>query len=240
MPKKPGLKTLTVASLLLVTSSIFAAGVVEKVRTVAVNGTGSATATPDRAILNMSINARRPTLAAAQKQATDVTAKVLALTDRLGIKREHVTSTGAMIRPDYRWNRQSEAQELRGYIAERQMKVDVRNLDKLGALIEGAVQAGVNQVSPPQLDSSKRREAYRYALAKAAEDARENAEQLATSLGVKLGPVMQINAGANTPPPMPIMRAQRASALSAENAPETYNSGQLSFLSNISVVFELL
>jgi uncharacterized protein YggE len=240
MPNMSGFKTATFASLLLVASSVFANGVVETLRTVAVNGTGSATATPDRAILNLSINTRRTTLAAAQKHSADVTAKVLALTDRLGIKREHVDSTGAMVRPDYRWNRQSEEQELRGYIAERQMKVNVRDLDKLGALIEGAVQAGVNQVSPPQLHSSERREAYRDALAKAAEDARANAEQLAKSLGVKLGPVMQINAGANTPPPMPVMRAQRADAISAESAPETYNPGQLSFLSNISVVFELL
>ena len=57
-----------------------------------------------------------------------------------------------------------EEQELRGYIAERQLTIEIDDLDKLGALVEGAVAAGVNQVSPPQLDSSKRKETYRQAL----------------------------------------------------------------------------
>ncbi len=211
-----------------------------EIRTVAVNGTGFAEVKPDRAILNMSINARQASLAAAQNQAAEVTAQVLKLTDKLKIDRKYVDTTGASVRPDYRWNREREEQELRGYIAERQMRVEIRNLDQLGAVIEGAVEAGVNQVSPPQLDSGKRRETYRKALAKAAADARENAAQLAESLGMQLGPVVQINAGATVPPPTPMPRMMRADAAMAESAEETYNPGQLSFTANITAVFELL
>jgi uncharacterized protein YggE len=57
---------------------------------------------------------------------------------------------------------------------------------------------------------------------------------------MQLGPVMQINAGANLPPPMPMPRAMRADAAMAEAAPETYNPGQLSFQADISAVFELI
>ena len=129
----------------------------EQTRTITVNGTGTADVKPDRVTLRMSIVAREATLAAAQKAAADVTTKVLKMTDRMDIDRDQVDTTGASVRPDYRWNRDTEEQELRGYIAERQISVVIKDLEMLGAVVEGAVGAGVNQVSPPHLDSSKRK-----------------------------------------------------------------------------------
>lgn len=211
----------------------------ETTRTVTVNGTGFAEVEPDRATLRMSIVARDPTLAAAQKMAADVTNKVLAMTDRMNIDRDQVDTTGASVRADYRWNRKNEEQELRGYIAERQISVKVEDLEKLGALIEGAVSAGVNQVSPPQLDSSKRKETYRRALHVAAEDAKANALQLAESLGAGLGPVISVNSGMNTPrPPEPYPNGARAMAVESDAA-ESYNPADLSFNAMVTVVFQL-
>ena len=207
-------------------------------RTITVTGSGEAETKPDRALVQMSIVAREPTLAGAQELAAAVTNKVLALSDKLDIDRERVDTTGSSVRPDYVWNRETEEQELRGYIAERQMRIDLRDLDKLGAVIEGAVAAGVNQVSPPALSSSRHRDAYRDALENAAQDARANAERLATSLGATLGGVLQVNTGANgARPPMPEL-ARAGMTMSA--APEaSYNPADLSYAATISVVFEL-
>jgi hypothetical protein len=209
-------------------------------RTVAVSGSGFAQVEPDSAILMMSIVASHPTVAAAQQEAASVSAKVLALTDKLDIDRKYVDTTGASVRADYRWNKISSGQELKGYIAERQISVEVRDLEQLGALIEGAVGTGVNQVSPPQIKSSKDRDAYRDALAKAAEDARANAAQLAATLGVKLGPVISINSGGNYQPPMLHARAMGVQADMSESAAQTYNAGQLSYQASVSAVFELV
>ncbi len=211
----------------------------EPARTVTVNGTGFAEVEPDRATLHMSIVAREPTLATAQKVAADVTNKVLKLTDRMDIDRDRVDTTRASVRPDYRWNREKEEQELRGYIAERQITIDIEDLEKLGAMIEGAVNAGVNQVSPPQLDSSKRKETYRQALAAAAEDAKANASQLAASLGAGLGEVLSIHAGSDlSPPPVPRAAAMKSMAVQSDAA-ESYNAADLEFDATITVVFQL-
>lgn len=211
----------------------------DEMRTITVNGTGFAEVSPDRATLQMSIVAREPTLAAAQKTAADVTNKVLKMLDRMSIDRKQVDTTGASVRPDYRWNREKEEQELRGYISERQISVEIRDLEKLGAIVEGAVDAGVNQVSPPQLDSSKRKDTYRKALRVAAEDARDNAAQLADALGAKLGKVISINSGSNQPRP-PVPYAANMRTLSAESdAVESYNAADLSFNAAVTVVFEL-
>ncbi len=211
----------------------------EQIRSITVSGTGFAEIEPDRATLRMSIVAREPTLNAAQKTAADVAKKVLKMTDRMDIDRDQVDTTGASVRPDYRWNREKEEQELRGYIAERQIAVNIEDLEKLGAVVEGAVSAGVNQVSPPQLDSSKRRETYRRALQAAAEDAKANASRLAVTLGARLGQVINISSGANSPRP-PVPHPAGVRMMTAESdAAETYNAADLSFNAIVTVVFEL-
>lgn len=211
----------------------------DEARTITVSGTGFAEVAPDRATLRMSIVAREPTLAAAQKAAADVTNKVLKMLDHMDINRNQVDTTGASVRPDYRWNREKEEQELRGYISERQISVEIDDLEKLGAVVEGAVGAGVNQVSPPQLDSSKRKDTYRKALRVAAEDARDNASQLADALGAKLGKVISINSGSNQPrPPVPYAANLRSMAAESD-AVESYNAADLSFNAAVTVVFEL-
>lgn len=212
----------------------------EPVRTITVNGTGSADITPDRATLRASIVALDATVEAAQKTAVSVTNRVLKVTDSLGIKREKVDTTGASIRADYRWNPKEEEQQLRGYIAEREIIIQIDDLEKLGAVVEGAVSAGVNQVSPPQLESSKRKEAYRQALRAAAEDAKANASVLAVSLGAQLGKVISINADPNTPrPPMPYA-ANRSVMAADSGGAESYNAADLSFDASVTAVFELV
>lgn len=206
-------------------------------RTISVTGTGTSSAAPDGAVVRMSIVVRKPKLDVAQAAAGKVAAGVLSLTDKLKIDRGRIDTTGAVVRPDYRWNRETEEQELRGYIAERQMTVLVKDLELLGRLVEGAVDVGVNQVSPPELQSSSMDAANRKALSIAASDAKANAEVLAESLGASIGKVISINAGRNAPmPPGPQMRM---AAAAESDAAASYNSGDLTFSATVSVVFEL-
>lgn len=210
-----------------------------QVRSITVGGSGYAEATPDRATVSMSIVARALEVPDAQKEAADVSGKVLAMARRLGIDRDRIDTTGASVRPEYRWNREREQQELVGYIAERRVTAHLEDLEKLGALIEGAVEAGVNQVAPPVLDSSRRKAAHRDALRAAAEDARENAAALAATLDVRLGRPLRIVSGSDRqPPPGPSPVFARAMTASAEAA-ETYNAADLRFDAQVTVVFEI-
>ncbi len=210
----------------------------DDLRTLAVSGTASTTAVPDLARIDMTVVERSQSVATAQTAAAAATSRVLAVLDKLDIPRKSVNTTAASIRPDYRWNRQTEEQELLGYVVERRIAVELRDLDKLGKLIEQATAAGVNQMTPPQLDSSKRREVYREALEKAVADARANAEVLAAATGNAVGAALSINAGHSGPVPLARGRVMADMAV-AESAPATYVPGEIRFDATVRIVYEL-
>ena len=208
-------------------------------RSVTVSGSGSVDVKPDIARIQMSAIERNPSLQDAQHAVANVTVAVLELLDELEIDRQLITTIGATVRPDYRWNRDKEQQELLGYVAERSIQIELRDLDKLGQLIEGAVRAGVNQVSPPVLDYQERRHAYRQALARAAEDARSNAATIARALDTKLGKVIELNTLPNAPGPQP-MRMMQAEAMAADSGSQTYNAGNIHLEAKLTATFELV
>ncbi len=208
----------------------------ETPRTISVQGQANIQFQPDRAAVSLAISNRSSVLADAQSRTASVVAQVLKLTRKLGIEDRHVDTTAAVLRPEYRWNKSTERQELTGYFSERNMTVRLQDLDKLGDLLEGAVKTGVNQVSPPQLYSSRERELYREGLEEAARDARRNAQVLADALGATLGDALSVSAHGGTSPPRPVPVARMAMAA---DAAETYNAGERSSETRVSVTFAL-
>lgn len=208
-------------------------------RTLRVQGEATITAAPDLARLTLAVQHRDPSMAAARDRVVRVSRDFLALAKKHGIPEGKVSSSGLNIRPDYRWDPATEQQVLTGYFVQRQLGVELAELDRLGELIEGALNVGVNEVSPPQLDSSQRRELQRQALGRAGEDARRTAEQLAAAMGLKLGPVLAVEAGdVSSPGPMPRMGAVRAMA--DMEAAESYVAGEIVLDGRVGVVFQLL
>lgn len=208
-------------------------------RTISVSGTGTFDAVPDIARLHLAVQRRDLDMATARAATVKVSRDFIALCKRLGIKESKVRTAGLTIQPEYRWDQPKKQQVFTGYFVQRQLEVELNDLDKLGELIEGAIDAGVNEVSPPELDSSQRRELSRQALAAAATDARSNAQQIADTLGVKLGALRNIDAHSNQPrPPRPMMRV---AAMSAESdAGASYTAGEISMGAQVNATFDVV
>jgi hypothetical protein len=210
-------------------------------RTISVSGTGTIDATPDIARLALAVQRRDTNMEVARDATVKVSKAFLALCMKLGIKESKIRTSGLTIQPEYRWDEKQNQQVFTGYFVQRQLQVEINDLDKLGDVIEGAIDAGVNEVSPPQLDSSKRKELNRDALAAATEDAKANAERIAASLSVKLGSVRTVVAGGAAPPPMP-MQEMRVSAMAMDGAAKASNyvPGEISFESRVDATFDVM
>jgi len=208
-------------------------------RTVTVSGSGEVAAEPDLAHVTLGVEARKPTMAEARTAVAATVDRVLALTRDLRIDPKLVNATRVQVQPEYSWNEKDRKRVLLGYIVSRQVQVELRDLEQLGPLLERAVDAGVNQVNDPLLDSSRRKSLEREAMAKAVEDARLNAETLARAAGAKLGPVRTLN-GSSSAPPMPMYRRGAVMADAAMAPEATYQPGDMKFSATVNAEYDLV
>jgi uncharacterized protein YggE len=209
-------------------------------RLVSVSGAGEVKAQPDMAYVTIGVEARKTTVDEARAEVNATVQRILALTKDLKIDPKYVDSTRLQVQPDYRWDDKTQRQVLQGYLVNRQIEVEVRDLERLGTLLEKAVSAGANQVGGARLDSSKRKELERQALTLAVEDARLNADTLAQAAGMKLGPVQSLSASGSSPMPMFSERAMVAAAPPmADAADQSYKPAEMKFNANVSAQYEL-
>jgi len=231
--------TLILASVLLAGTAAQAQQA-EQPRTIGVSGQGEVRAEPDRATITLGVESRKPKLEDARAAVAKTVDAVLKLTRDLKIDPKLVRSTRVNVQPEYNWGSgNANERTLIGYYVARQVEVELHDLEKLGQLLERATDLGVNQMGDPRLDSSKRQDLVREALAKAVVDARQNAEVIAKAAGAKLGNARTINANTEfTPPPVPMVRAMAMEAKAAGGAP--YQSGEMTFNATVNVQYDLI
>lgn len=228
------------AALAVLMSGVATAAEADRPRTVSVSGQGEVQAEPDRAFVTLGVESRKPKLEEARADVAKTVDAVLKLTRDLKIDQKLVRSTRVNVQPEYNWDNNSRERNLIGYFVSRQIEVDLRDLDKLGQLLEKATDLGVNQLGDPRLDSSKRRELERQALAKAVEDARANADAVAKASGGRLGAARTIAANSGfVAPPMPMVR-MAAMAEKASDASQSYQSGQMTFTGTVQIEYDLI
>jgi len=212
----------------------------ERPRLVVVTGNGEIHAAPDKAIVAMGAQAIEPELEAAREKVTRTVQAFLKLTQELGIADKHVQTSQLTVRPEYEWNPKTQRQRQTGYFVERQLRVDLRDLSELGALMERAVSSGVNIVSGPEFGSSREDALRREALRRAALDARASAMALSDALGVELGPLRRITAGyQGFEPPVPYAMAKMEAADTA-SAAQTYQVGEINISAQVTAEFDLI
>lgn len=210
-------------------------------RTVTVSGRGEVLALPDSALVRLGVEARGSDQQATQREVEKVVRSFLRACDKLDIEERHVKTAQLNIRPEYDWNNETRKRRLIGYYVHRALEVDLRDLEKLGLLLDQATSLGVNQASNPELRSSRKDELTREALSKAAANARLNAEALAGTLDARLGGVRKISTTdiSFRPPPGPRMMAMEADVSRAGGGADTFTTGEIRFSADVIVEFDL-
>jgi len=173
-------------------------------RTITVTGTGTATSTPTRATVSFGVQTQAPTAKAALAQNGADMRKVIAALQDAGAK--DIKTQWVSLSPVYGDN-----QTLQGYSATNSVSATV-TFAAAGATIDGAVEAGANQVDGPSPLADDTDALYKKALGDAVANARAHAEALAAAAGAKVGEVTSISEGGAAPIPLTYDKAAAASA----------------------------
>ncbi|MFD1747052.1 SIMPL domain-containing protein [Rhizobium helianthi] len=193
-----------------------------QLRSIDVSGEGIATVAPDMAVVSLSVTRVADTAAEALTQNNEAMRGVLDALKADGVAERDVQTGEFSIFPRYSDPQTSQKDgnpqpQIDGYQVTNSITVRVRDLTKLGGLIDKSVKLGVNQGGQITFTNHDPKAALQDARRKAVADAMEKAKTLAEAAGVALGPVLTIEENNLRPQPVPMMRM--AMAKEADSVP---------------------
>ena len=208
------------------------------VRTLSVNGTGQAFLVPDIAYIYLGVHTEKPTASDAVSENNAQTQTMIkALTD-FGIASKDIRTTNFSIYPQDKYDPQTgQPTGQKTYMVDNTVYVTVRDLGKLGDLLDTVVAAGANTVNSIQFDVADKEEALKQARADAVKDAKAQADQLAKDAGVTLGDVQSISFYDNQP--VPFAEGKGGGGVAAAQASVPIQPGQLTFTVTVSVSYAI-
>lgn len=199
-----------------------------------VTGTGEVSEAPDVAWVEAGIDVIAASAEAAQRQANTVAQRIHAALREIGIPAQQIQTTRASLNPVHHRPR-PDAPPIIRYQAVNTVRVEVRDLDRVGAVIDAATGAGANTVSGPSFGLRDDLPVRLRALREAAREAQQKAETLAAALGRQLDGPIYVREGGWV---VPTRRVEAMAALrAAPGAP--IEPGQLRIEASITVRYAL-
>ncbi|TXH63746.1 MAG: SIMPL domain-containing protein [Thermomonas sp.] len=202
-----------------------------------VSAEASAHRVPDVATLSTGVVTQAADANAAMRTNAQQMDKVMAAIRAAGIAERDVQTSGINLNPQYKYV-ENAPPSIVGYQASNTVNVKVRDLSKLGKVLDAFVEQGANQINGPSFEVDKPDEAYDEARVAAIRKAQARAQTYADALGLKVRRIISIGeGGASFPRPMPMLRAMAADAGFAKET--AISPGESTLSVNIEVVFEL-
>lgn len=182
-------------------------------RTVKVTGSAIIRSQPDEATISIGVQTQDRTANQALRDNAAKMAKAINAVVAAGVSRSDIATSSISLYPNY----DSSGRAVSSYIAMNQVDVTVRDLARVGQVIDRAVAAGANLTGGITFKLSDQNKGRAAALAAAVQDARAEAEALASAAGAHLGEVVSIEQQSSALPP-PILD-ERAKAGVASPTP---------------------
>jgi len=209
---------------------------------ITVVGEGETAASPDMAILSLSVLREADTARAALDADNKAMADVIDAMKKAGIADRDLQTSGLSIDPRYSNVKQdSKAQEepkIIGYRVVNTLTVRIRDLDKLGAVIDSSVSLGVNQGGGITFTNDDMSKPMQQARKRAMEDAIARARTLTEAAGVKTGKIVEISEQSYRPMPRPMAMKARSFAAAPEDAVPV-QAGENTYHATVTVTFEI-
>jgi len=207
-----------------------------------VTGQGSVDVAPDMAVLNLSVTREAETARAALDANSSAMRKVLAAMKAQGIEARDLQTSGFSIQPKYTYptaksSGSREPRQIVGYTVRNSLSVRVRDISKLGQVLDKSVTLGVNEGGNITFTNADPSAAITQARIKAVKDAMAKAKTLADAAGVKTGALLEISEQTYSPRPMPMARAEMSMARSASAVPVA--AGENIYKVNVNVSYAI-
>jgi hypothetical protein len=175
--------------------------------TITFSGTGEIFAKPDLITTSFSVLTQAKTVAEALSENTKKMNAVIDFMKSQGVAEKDLKTTNFNIFPRYEFQR-VEIQiypfppgknVLVGYEVDQSLEVKIRDLSKVGQILQGGADEGANQIGDLSFTVDKADELKSQARKQAIDQARAKAKELTSQLGVRLGKVVSFSENGGYP-----------------------------------------
>lgn len=202
---------------------------------ISVTGQGQASGAPDLATINLGVEASRDTVQVARNDAAAAMEQVIAVLREQGVEDRDIQTSFFSIHPRY----DREGRNITGYQVSNQVTAKIRELERVGAIIDQVTAAGgdLTRFQGINFSIEDTKPLEEQARRAAVEDMRAKANQLASLVGVELGsPVSIVESGGLQPLSVPA--AERAFFDQAA-APTPIMAGEVDVMVTIQAVYTI-
>lgn len=203
---------------------------------IVVSGQGLVSGIPDLATLRLGVEASRNTVEAARNDAATSMSQVIDALKSNGVSEQDIQTQYFSINPRYDRDRLN----VIGYQVTNQLTVKVRDLERVGQIIDATTQAGGDLTRFQSISFSIEDTKALEALAReaAVKDMMDKANQLATLTGVSLGKAVSISETGGYSP-LRTVYAEAAAFDQGLGAPTPIQAGEVDVTINLQAVFAI-
>ena len=205
---------------------------------ISVSGSGSISVEPDLAVLNVGVEAIGKTVSSARSEAAFAMDSLVLSLKKEGILTKDIQTQQLTIYPRYDY--QTNKQVLTGYSVTNTARVKIRDLSKVGKIVDNAAASGgdyvrINGISFNVEDTDQYMESLRK---QAVQKAQIKAEEYADSAGVKLGSLRSLTEVGAQSPHMPSAMDNQMRAMSVPME-SPISGGELQITVTVFTVFNI-
>ena len=207
-----------------------------------VSGHSDRMADPDTAYVSLAVVTREKSPNQAAEMNARAAQAVTNAVTAIGIAKKDIQTRGYSLQPWIKYTKRGGEKQL-GYVARNTVRVTVRDIKKVGDVMDAGTRAGANSIQGLSFGIDDDAKVRREVLAAAVDNAREKAQAVAKTLGVRLGAPVSIGessayaGGDNLVMSMP---CPSAAPLPREALPETpISPGQLKVTCNVETTFAI-
>jgi uncharacterized protein YggE len=208
-----------------------------------VTGEGTARLAPDLAIVTLGVVRQAPTAREALDAHKKVTGELGEAMRSFGVEPKDLQTANFSIQPQYVYpapkaTGEQDPPSIVGYQVSSQLVVRLRDVAKIGSVLDQAVTLGVNSDGGIQFTNDDPAQAMSQARSDAMKDAMARATTLAQAAGVALGAITEITENFHIAQPMPITRGKMMLD-SAAASPVPVEAGENAYSVTVQAVFAI-
>jgi uncharacterized protein YggE len=215
-----------------------ACGTAAQPRTMNVSGNGTVYLTPDIAYIYIGVHTEEPVIATAVSNNNTQTQALVDALKNAGVAAVDIQTSNFNVYYAPSYDKLTGQSTGTNYGVDNTVYVTVRDLTKLGSLLNTAVGAGANNINSITFDVADKTAAMAQARQKAMANASSLASELAQTAGVTLGEIQDISYSDNSPIPYSYGMGGGGSA-SAPNASVPIQPGLTQITVTVSVTYTL-